>query len=124
MRLAGSSEEDVSGARNSSFWPGLETLAPTLAYDAACLGDGRPPVGRLAGITQPVLVATGGRPDPHLEGLGPGFFDKAADAIAAALPNAERRIIDGETHVADPQSFAAVLEQFFTSSGDFRQASL
>ena len=113
MRLAGSSEEDVSGARTSSFWPGLEALAPTLAYDAACLGDGRLPVGRLAGITQPVLVATGGRPDPHLEGLGPGFFDEAADAIAAALPSAERRIIDGETHVADPQSFAAVLEEFF-----------
>ena len=58
-------------------------------------------------------MATGGRPDPHLEGLGPGFFDEAADAIAAALPKAERRVIDGETHVADPQSFAAVLEEFF-----------
>lgn len=124
MRLAGSSEEDVSGARSSSFWSGLEALAPTLAYDAACLGDGRPPVSRLAGITQPVLVATGGQADPHLEGLRPGFFDEAADAIAAALPNAERRIIDGETHVADPQLFAAFLEQFFTASGDFRQASL
>ncbi|WUU19138.1 hypothetical protein OHA10_21720 [Kribbella sp. NBC_00662] len=73
---------------------------------------------RLAAITQPVLVATGGRPDPHLEGLGPGFFDEAADAITAALPNAQRRTIDGETQVADPQSFAAVLEQFFTSSAD------
>ncbi|MET9272962.1 hypothetical protein [Kribbella sp. NPDC003557] len=122
MRLAGSSDEGIAGARGSSFWPGLEALAPTLAYDAACLGDGRPPVARLVGITQPVLVATGGRPDPHLEGLGPGFFDEAANAIAAALPDAERRIIDGETHVADPQSFAAVLEQFFTSTGGLRRA--
>ncbi|WP_198675961.1 alpha/beta fold hydrolase [Kribbella monticola] len=114
---------DISAARSSSFWPGLEALALTLAYDAACLGNGRPPVDRLGRITQPVLVATGGRPDPHLEGLAPGFFDDAA-AITAALPNAVRRIIDGETHIADPQSFATVLEQFFTSSRDFRQPSL
>jgi hypothetical protein len=40
------------------------------------------------------------------------------------MPSVERRIIDGETHVADPQSFAAVLEQFFTSSGALHQASL
>ncbi|MFD8500405.1 alpha/beta fold hydrolase [Amycolatopsis sp. NPDC059657] len=75
MRLAGSSGEDIAGARASSFWPGLEALAPTLAYDAACLGDGRPPVARLATITQPALVATGGIPDPHMGGLQPGFFD-------------------------------------------------
>ncbi|WP_020671037.1 alpha/beta fold hydrolase [Amycolatopsis nigrescens] len=114
MRLAGSSDEDIAGARASSFWPSLEALAPTLAYDAACLGDGRPPVTRLATITQPALVATGGIPDPQLGGLQPGFFDAAADAIAAALPTAERRIIEGQTHVADPKVLAGVLEQFFT----------
>lgn len=54
----------------------------------------------------------------NAEGLGRGFVDEAADAITAALPNAQRRTIDGETHVADPQSFAAVLEQFLTSSAD------
>jgi hypothetical protein len=115
MRLAGSSDEDIAGARASSFWPSLEPLAPTLAYDAACLGDGPPPVTRLATITQPTLVATGGIPDPHMGGLQPGFFDTAADAIAAALPKAERRIIEGQTHVADPKALAGVLEQFFTS---------
>lgn len=114
MRLAGSSDEAVAGARASSFWPGLEALAPTLAYDAACLGDGRPPITRLATITQPTLVATGGIPDPHMGGLQPGFFDAAADAIAAAVPKAERRIVEGQTHVADPKVLAGVLEQFFT----------
>lgn len=114
MRLAGSSDEDVAGARSSPFWPGLVALAPTLAHDAACLGDGRVPVTRLATITRPTLVATGGMPDPHLAGLRPGFFDDAADAIAAALPNAERRVVEGQSHVADPKAFAAVLDQFFT----------
>lgn len=113
MRLAGSSEDDIAGARASSFWPGMEALAPTLAYDAACLGDGWPPATRLATIAQPTLVATGGLADPHMGGLQPGFFDNAADAITAALPTAQRRIIEGQTHVADPKILGGVLEQFF-----------
>jgi len=59
MELAGSSPEHIAGARSSPWWPGLEALAPTLAYDAACLGDGRPPAARFARIAQPVLVVTG-----------------------------------------------------------------
>lgn len=115
MRLAGSSNDDIAQARASSFWPGLEELAPTLAYDAACLGDGRPPAARLATIGQPTLVATGGTVDPHMDGLQPGYFDAAADAITAALPNARRRVVEGQTHVADPRVLASTLEQFFTA---------
>jgi pimeloyl-ACP methyl ester carboxylesterase len=40
MSVAGSSDEDIAGAKHSALWPGLEALAHTLAYDAACLGDG------------------------------------------------------------------------------------
>lgn len=32
MRLAGSSDESIADARSSPYWPGLEALAPTLAY--------------------------------------------------------------------------------------------
>jgi pimeloyl-ACP methyl ester carboxylesterase len=104
MRLAGSSEEDIAGARSSPMWPGLEAIAHTLAYDAACLGDGRPPTARLATITRPTLVATGG---------GEDFFEQAADAIAASIPHAERLTIAGQSHVADPKVVASVLERFF-----------
>src|SRR5215208_7937388 len=62
MRLAGSSEEDIVGAKKSPFWPGLEAIAHTLAYDAACLGNAQPPTARLAKITRPTLVATGSAP--------------------------------------------------------------
>ncbi|WP_206071383.1 alpha/beta fold hydrolase [Antrihabitans stalactiti] len=49
MRLGGASDDDLAGARTAPFWDGLLTLAPTLAYDAAVLGDdGSPPVDRLA----------------------------------------------------------------------------
>jgi pimeloyl-ACP methyl ester carboxylesterase len=114
MRLAGSSEDDVEGAENSPYWPGLQTLAPTLAYDAACLGDGGPATARLATITQPTLVVTRSLIDPHTGGLQPGFFDAAADAIAAAVPNGERRIVESRSHAVEPTVVGPVLEQFFT----------
>jgi pimeloyl-ACP methyl ester carboxylesterase len=105
MRVAGASEEDIAGARNSPMWPGLEAIAHTLAYDAACMGDGRPPSGRLATIRQPTLVVTGG---------GQDFFEQAGDAIAASIPYPERLTIEGQTHVANPKALAPVLERFFS----------
>jgi pimeloyl-ACP methyl ester carboxylesterase len=101
MRLAGSSDEDIAGARSSPYWPGLEALAHTLAYDAACYGP--PPVDRLATVTQPTLVLTGG---------GVEFFELAADAVAAAIPSAERAVLEGQGHMADPKSVATALERF------------
>lgn len=106
MRLAGSSDEDIAGARSAPVWQSLEALAHTLAYDAACLGDGRPPVERLATVRQPTLVATGGS-DP--------FYEQAADAIAASVPHAQRQTVEGQGHVVDAETFAPVLERFFTS---------
>ena len=79
----------------------LETLAPTLAYDAALYGP--PPIDRLATITQPTLVVTGETAD---------FFEQAADAVAAALPNAERVVLKGQGHVADPRAVGEVLGPF------------
>jgi pimeloyl-ACP methyl ester carboxylesterase len=104
MRVAGSPDESIASARSSSMWSGLEAIAHTLAYDAACLGDGLPPTARLAQITQPTLVATGG---------GAEFFEQAADAIATSIPQAERLTIEGQTHLVDPKALAAVLERFF-----------
>ena len=102
MRLAGSSETDIADAMNSPYWPGLRDLAYTLAYDAALYGP--PPTTRLAMITQPTLVATGGSNE---------YFEQAADAVAASLAHAERRVIEGQGHVVDPKVLAAVLARFF-----------
>jgi len=104
MRLAGSSEKDVADALNAPYWPGLRDLAYSLAYDAALYGP--PPTNRLARITQPTLVATGGSND---------YFEQAADAVAACLADAERQVIDGQRHVVDPKIMSAVLARFFRS---------
>lgn len=103
MRLAGASEGDIAEAQASPYWPNLEALAHTLAYDAACYGQ--PPTARLATITQPTLVATGGND---------AFFARAADAITAGIPGAKRMIFEDQGHVPDPKAVAPVLARFFS----------
>jgi hypothetical protein len=105
MRIAGAGDDAIASARNAPVWPQLERLAPTLPYDAALYGP--PPVARLAGISQAVLVATGGN-DP--------FFETAADAVADALPRAERVTLTGQGHVADPAAMAGLLTRFFNET--------
>jgi pimeloyl-ACP methyl ester carboxylesterase len=113
MRLAGASDEMVAGARTSPMWPGLEAIAHTLAYDAACMGDNQPPAARFGKITQPTLVAAGGGSPDSFVGGGGDFFEKAADAIAASIPHAERQTLAGQTHMVDPKALAPVLARFF-----------
>jgi hypothetical protein len=40
-------------------------------------------------------------------------FDRAADAIVAGVPGAERVRLEGQTHMVDPKALAVVLERFF-----------
>jgi pimeloyl-ACP methyl ester carboxylesterase len=112
MRFAGSPDEAIAGARSAPVWPDLEAIAHTLAYDAACLGDGRPPTARLAQITQRTLVLAGDGHPPDAASWVLAL-DEAADAIAAAVPGAERRVLAGQSHVADPKAVAPVLAGFF-----------
>ena len=117
MRLAGASEDDISGAKASPFWSSMEAIAPTLAYDAACIGEGRPPVDRLRAIERPTLVMTGslGPDQANMGGMPPDFFEHAADAIAASVPNAERRTLEGQGHMVDAKVLAPELERFFAA---------
>jgi pimeloyl-ACP methyl ester carboxylesterase len=104
MRVAGATEESIAAARGAPLWARLERLAPTLAYDAACLGDGRPPA-RLAAVACPVLVLTGED--------AAGFYGPAADAVVASVPTARRELLAGQGHVADPAVLAEALSDFF-----------
>lgn len=106
MRLAGSTEDDIEGARNSPYWPALKRIAPTLAYDAACLGTRQPPLDRLALLSVPVLVITGGSVPP---------FEQAADAMSQALPAGKRVTLRGQAHVVDPKVLAPVLQEFWAA---------
>jgi Alpha/beta hydrolase family len=112
LRVTDTPEEHIAGMRGSPYWPAMEALAHTLPYDAACLGDGRPPTAILTRISRPVLVATGG-PHPPDAATWIRALDPAADAIAASIPNAERRVLEGQSHVPDPKALVPILERFF-----------
>jgi hypothetical protein len=94
-------------------WASCEAIAPTLAYDAACVGDGPPPTAMLARVPVPTLVLTGGASPDSFVGGGGSFFDDAADAIAAAVPDAGRATLPGQTHMVDPAVLAPALVRFF-----------
>jgi pimeloyl-ACP methyl ester carboxylesterase len=92
--------------RQTPIWPLFESVAPTLAYDNAIMGDGSVPTERLASLTVPTLVMDGG--------ASPAFMHNAAQAVAHALPNAKLRTLEGQTHDVTPEVLAPVLVEFFT----------
>jgi pimeloyl-ACP methyl ester carboxylesterase len=104
MTTFGAPPEVVEGMRQAPVWAMFESVAPTLAYDAAVMGDYSIPTERATLVTVPTLVVDGGASPPMRE---------AADALAVALPGAQRRTLEGQTHDVAPEVLAPVLEEFF-----------
>ncbi|KOG34704.1 alpha/beta fold hydrolase [Streptomyces resistomycificus] len=105
LRLTGMAEEMIQGARQAPMWAGMEGVAPSLAYDAAVLGDGRVPGSLLASVTVPVLAVAGG--------ASPAWMRQAARTVAEAAPEGTYRALEGQTHMVDPVALAPVLAEFF-----------
>ena len=59
MRFVGLPDDMIDGMRQSPYWELGERLAPTLAYDAAALGDSTVPTARYGRIEVPTLVLAG-----------------------------------------------------------------
>ena len=114
MRLAGSSDADIAGARQSEFWPSLRKLAPTLAHDAACLRDGRIP-DAVSTIAHPSLVMTGTMLAPGMQELQESFFANAARALSEKLPKGTYRVLEGQSHRVDSGLLADNLHEFFNA---------
>jgi pimeloyl-ACP methyl ester carboxylesterase len=107
MAYVGTPDEAIAGMRHAPMWGMFEAVAPTLAYDAAILGDGAPPTERAAALNIPTLVMAGGATFP--------FMHETADALAQAIPNAQRRTLEGQTHDLASEVVAPVLVEFFQS---------
>jgi len=98
--------EVVAQMRHAPFWPAVEAVAHTLIYDTTIMGDNNAlPTERVASVTVPTLVIDGG--------ASPMWMRNAAQAVADALPNAQRRTLAGQTHDVAPEALAPVLEEFF-----------
>lgn len=107
VRSVGVTEKQVAAMKRLPMWPGLERLAPTLAYDSEVLGKGQSlPATRLARLTVPTLVMHGGSGAPLMR--------DAAQAISKVMPKAKLRTLAGQTHGVSPKVLAPVLEEFFS----------
>jgi pimeloyl-ACP methyl ester carboxylesterase len=109
MKFVGASDEAIAGMKASPAWPGMEAMAPTLAYDNAILGDDRSvPVEVAAKIEATTLVMDGGA---SLETMP--FMRSTADKLAGVIPNAQRRTIEGQAHDVSSKVLAPILLEFF-----------
>ena len=66
------------------------------------------PTERAASIAVPALIMDGSESYP--------FMHNAAIALAKAIPNAQHRVLEGQTHEVKAESIAPVLVEFFTAS--------
>jgi pimeloyl-ACP methyl ester carboxylesterase len=106
MILVGMPADHLDRVRHHPLWPMWEAVAPTLAYDAAVMGeDASVPREKAASIAVPTLVMDGGASYP--------FMHVTALALAKAMPQAEHRTLEGQTHEVAPRVLAPVLVEFF-----------
>jgi pimeloyl-ACP methyl ester carboxylesterase len=109
MLLLGVPAEQLDEMRQYPMWPMWEGIAPTIAYDAAALGaEAAVPAERAARLSVPALVMAGEASYP--------FMLVTAKALADAMPNAEYRILEGQTHEVTPEAIGPALVEFFSSA--------
>jgi len=108
MTRVGIPSEVITGMQASPGWARFEAVAPTLAYDDRLLAGGRVPHDLAATITTRAVVLSGS--------ASPATLQRAAEATAAALPNAQHRTLEGQTHDVAPDVLAPVLVDVFGSS--------
>jgi pimeloyl-ACP methyl ester carboxylesterase len=106
VTLLGMPPEDLEGMRQDPSWALWEAVGPSLAYDAAAMGEEAAlPTERAARLTVPTLVIEGGATEW-------GFLHVTALALARAIPNARHLTLEGQTHEVSPEALAPALIAF------------
>lgn len=86
------------------IWSKLKSVAHTLPYDAAVMGDFRVPAARFASISTPTLVMHGSKTDERLKA--------ASRSVASAIPTSQHRELDGQNHQVKATALAPVIIEF------------
>lgn len=93
-------------------WGKMTAVAATLPHDLTLMAphqQGRPiPEGYFAEVQVPTLVLVGGR--------SPEWMRSAQQALADAVPGAEHRSLDGQTHMVKAKVVGPVLAEWFGRS--------
>jgi pimeloyl-ACP methyl ester carboxylesterase len=103
----GLTDAEIDQMRAAPFWQALLGLAPTVAYDAAVVGECYLPRERFAALDMPTLLLAGG--------ASPGWILAGAQALAGVLPLAELSILPGQTHSAAPDVLSDALVGYFAN---------
>lgn len=85
----------------------MKAVAHTLPYDVAVMTKFVVPTDQFSKIDVPTLVMHGGKTDPRLR--------RAAIAVAAAIPDAEHRTLEVQTHNVNVNVLAHEAVDFFAS---------
>jgi len=105
MQFVGTPADQVGGMRQSPMWPMFEAVAPTLAYDAAAIGEDRSvPIKRAAKVKSPTLA---------MNGTITPFIPAATARLAEAIPHAQHRTLEGQPHDVNLEILASNLTAFF-----------
>ncbi len=117
MSYVGQPAEQIDALRESPYWPALETLAPTLAYDHAGIMSSTlaVPTDRLAGITVPVLAVCGGE--------SPAYMCATARTIAETVERGTWHTIPGQRHAVAASAIAPVLIEFLGPAAERSSAA-
>ncbi|HYY17917.1 MAG TPA: alpha/beta hydrolase [Streptosporangiaceae bacterium] len=109
MKLVGMPADQVDQMRQAPWFPAMEAIAPTLAYDhAGLMGPVRAvPVAKASQVSVPALVMYGGD--------SVAFMRAAAQGLSQAIPGAELREIGGQQHDVAPGRLAPVLAPFLAA---------
>jgi pimeloyl-ACP methyl ester carboxylesterase len=94
----------IAQMRQAPVWPGLERLAHTLTYDLRITARGAARLEQAPAVRAATLVLEGG--------ASPPWMRQAMQTLARAVPHAQQRTLEGQTHAVDTQVLARALEEF------------
>jgi pimeloyl-ACP methyl ester carboxylesterase len=108
MMLMGVPAEALDEMRQYPMWGMWEALAPTIAYEGAVMGDDASvPSERASRLTIPALLMNGSESYP--------FMVESTAKLAKAVPGAQYRVLEGQTHEVAAEAIAPVLIEFFSA---------
>jgi pimeloyl-ACP methyl ester carboxylesterase len=106
LAMTGAPGAIIESMKRDRGWARRQALAHTLSQDLRLANGGRVPIERLRRIEVPVLAMAGA--------ASPPWAASTAAALAASLPHARERLVDGQQHLPADRVVAAILERFFT----------
>lgn len=105
LELMGTPATALEQMKAGPYWQHMTSYAHTLAYEVRLCNDGRVPLDRLAKVSAPSLAMAGG--------ASPAWAQEGARTIAAAVPNGQARVLEGQGHGAADDVIIPVLTEFF-----------